>query len=128
MGTTKAAQKANKKKRIGHMDGLRTSSPRLGQRVPNHHLKHCCTANNTTTTNSFDHYYTTYHKQKQLEKFSIMARIAIVTYKLTLLCVFVLNCSVAKFAVYFHRKEFRRKKPSCICLSPSYYTTFQLTN
>jgi len=56
-----------------------------------------------------DDYY-----KKQLERYSIMARIvAIVTYKLTLLSVLVQTkfVSVAKFAVYFHRKEFRRKKP-----------------
>jgi len=52
---------------------------------------------------------------------------AIVTHKLMLLFVFLLNnCSVAKFAVYFHRKEFRRKKPFGVNCKPnkplSYYT------
>merc|ERR1711902_380205 len=92
------------------MDGLCSSRLQHHQRRPS-----------SCSFTSFDHYYTTHYSQKQLEKFSIMARIAIVvTYKLMLLCVLFLNCPVAsKFAVYFHRKEFRRKKPLRIC--PSSY-------
>jgi hypothetical protein len=63
-----------------------------------------------TRHHALDHFT----NKKQLESFSIMARNAIVTYKLMLFCFFVLKKlygSVAKFDVYFHRKEFRRKKP-----------------
>jgi len=58
---------------------------------------------------------------------------AIVTHKLMLLFVFLFKnyCSVAKFAVYFHRKEFRRKKPfgvNCNPNKPCLIIPFQLTS
>jgi len=81
-----------------------------------------------TTSSSLNHnnlpYYHHRHphitKKKRLERLNLLARmsvIAIVTHKLMLLTVCVmakLYISVAKFAVYFHRKEFRRKKPFTI--------------
>jgi len=84
-----------------------------------HNNKHrsCCRFNHHHHSHINHHH----NKQKQLERFSFMARIAaiVTNYKLMLLCVFVLNCSVAaKFAVYFHRKEFRRKKPFAQFVSP----------
>jgi len=79
-----------------------------------------------TTSSSLNHnnpYHLRHHlhitKKKRLERLNLLARtsvIAIVTHKLMLLtvCVLKLYVCVAKFAVYFHRKEFRRKKPHTI--------------
>jgi len=78
---------------------------------------------NTYTSSSSPLITNPYHrhlhitKQKRLERLNLARTsssvVAIVTHKLMLLtvCVMKLYVSVAKFAVYFHRKEFRRKKP-----------------
>jgi len=74
----------------------------------------------TTSSSLNNPYHLHITKKKRLERLNLLARtsvIAIVTHKLMLLTVCVmakLYVSVAKFAVYFHRKEFRRKKPFTI--------------
>jgi len=82
------------------------------------------TTSSSLNHNNLPYYHHRHHphitKKKRLERLNLLARmsvIAIVTHKLMLLTVCVmakLYISVAKFAVYFHRKEFRRKKPFTI--------------
>jgi len=73
------------------------------------------TSSSSLITNPY-HRHLHITKQKRLERLNLARTstvVAIVTHKLMLLtvCVMKLYVSVAKFAVYFHRKEFRRKKP-----------------
>jgi len=85
---------------------------------------HITTSSSLYHNNNLPYHHNHHHphitKKKRLERLNLLARtsvIAIVTHKLMLLTVCVmakLYVSVAKFAVYFHRKEFRRKKPFTI--------------
>jgi len=89
--------------------------PSLAGRMKAPHYYNAATTTTTTTFSSTTQIDHSIINQKRLERFHNLARIvvAIVTHKLMLLCVCVsrMYVSVAKFAVYFHRKEFRRKKP-----------------
>jgi len=81
---------------------------------------HITTSSSLYHNNNLPYHHNHITKKKRLERLNLLARtsvIAIVTHKLMLLTVCVmakLYVSVAKFAVYFHRKEFRRKKPFTI--------------